>query len=58
MTPEEQEDMLKPSIWNVHAILNVLYSLVDKSQINQQLKQFNNGGNPEEVADDFSKDIL
>jgi translation initiation factor 3 subunit L len=25
-------------LWNIHSVLNVLYSLVDKSNINQQLE--------------------
>jgi len=27
-----------PTVWNIHSVLNVLYSLVDKSNINQQLE--------------------
>ena len=29
-----------PTLWNIHSVLNVLYSLVDKSNINQQLEVF------------------
>ena len=31
-------------IWNVHSVLNVLHSLVDKSNINRQLDVYTNGG--------------
>ena len=30
-------------VWNIHSVLNVMYSLVDKSQINQQLDAYNQG---------------
>ena len=35
----EEIQMLKdnPNIWNIHSVLNVLYSLVDKSNINKQV---------------------
>jgi translation initiation factor 3 subunit L len=47
-----------PKIWNVHSVLNVLHSLVDKSQINEQLKQFIAGRDPTLVADTFGKQNL
>ena len=28
-------------VWNVHSVLNVLHSFVDKSNIDQQLEAFN-----------------
>ena len=28
-------------VWNVHSVLNVLHSFVDKSNIDQQLEVFN-----------------
>ena len=31
-------------IWNVHSVLNVLHSLVDKSNINRQLEVYTSGG--------------
>lgn len=31
-------------IWNVHSVLNVLHSLVDKSNINAQLEMYGKGG--------------
>ena len=33
-----------PKIWNVHSVLNVLHSLVDKSNINRQLEIYTSGG--------------
>mmetsp|Transcript_32903 Transcript_32903/g.86125 ORF Transcript_32903/g.86125 Transcript_32903/m.86125 type:complete len:521 (+) Transcript_32903:167-1729(+) len=42
-----------PRLWNVHIVLNVLHSLIDKSNINQQLEAFKNGENPNEVAGEF-----
>jgi hypothetical protein len=37
-------------VWNVHSVLNVLHSLVDKSNINRQLEVYNSSGNPDEVT--------
>jgi len=45
-------------VWNICSVLNVLYSLVNKSNINLQLKAFNEGKQPEdicEIAGDFGK---
>ena len=42
-----------PQIWNVHIVLNVLHSLVSKSNINDQLEVFKQGGDPREVAGPF-----
>ncbi|WRT66544.1 eukaryotic translation initiation factor 3 subunit L [Kwoniella shivajii] len=38
-------------IWSCYSVLNVLYSLVQKSQINEQLKAEKEGKSPEEVAE-------
>ncbi|WWD17147.1 eukaryotic translation initiation factor 3 subunit L [Kwoniella shandongensis] len=38
-------------IWSSYSVLNVLYSLVQKSQINEQLKAEKEGKTPEEVAE-------
>ncbi len=37
---DEELDMLKKghTVWNVHSVLNVLHSLVEKSNINKQLQ--------------------
>ncbi|KAJ8319066.1 hypothetical protein KUTeg_004157, partial [Tegillarca granosa] len=44
-----------PKIWNVHSVLNVLHSLVEKSSINRQLEVYTSGGDPESVADHVFK---
>ena len=36
------DDVLQ--VWNVHSVLNVLHSLVDKSCINAQLKVYSESG--------------
>jgi len=47
-----------PTIWNVHSVLNVLHSLVEKSHINSQLEVFAAGGDPESVAGEFGMHSL
>jgi translation initiation factor 3 subunit L len=49
---EDELTMLgeNPQIWSCYSVLNVLYSLVQKSQINEQLVAEKNGSTPEEVA--------
>jgi len=56
----DELDVLKrnPKVWNVHSVLNVLHSLVDKSNINKQLEVYNQGGNPDSVAGDFGRHSL
>ena len=40
-TSEEIQTLKEsPKIWNIHSILNVLYSLVDKSNINKQVSYY------------------
>ncbi|KAM3966251.1 eukaryotic translation initiation factor 3 subunit L [Aphomia sociella] len=39
--------------WNVLCILNVLHSLVDKSNIKRQLEVYATGGDPDSVAGEF-----
>merc|ERR1711902_356676 len=57
---DEEIDILKanPKVWNVHSVLNVLHSLVDKSNINKQLEVYNSQGNPDAVAGDFGRHSL
>jgi len=57
---EEEIEILKlnPKVWNVHSVLNVLHSLVDKSNINKQLEVYTSGGNPDLVAGDFGRHSL
>lgn len=49
---EEELEMLSEAqqIWSCYSVLNVLYSLVQKSGINEQLKAEKEGKTPEEVA--------
>ena len=35
---EIQQLMDNPKVWNIHSMLNVLYSLVEKSNINKQVR--------------------
>ena len=50
---EEEIEFLRnnPKIWNVHSVLNVLHSLVDKSNINRQLEVYTSGGKGECFGD-------
>ncbi|UYV80963.1 EIF3L [Cordylochernes scorpioides] len=54
-----EDDLMKfhnsPKVWNVHSVLNVLHTLVDKSNINQQLEVYTNGGDPDTVAGEFGR---
>jgi len=45
-------------IWSVLSVLNVLYSLIEKSNINQQLRAYFTGENAELVAGEFGKSPL
>ncbi|ELT93773.1 hypothetical protein CAPTEDRAFT_152273 [Capitella teleta] len=45
-------------VWNVHSVLNVLHSMVEKSNINQQLEVYTSGGDPDSVAGDFGRHSL
>lgn len=57
---EEELDFLRknPKMWNIHSVLNVLHSLVDKSNINQQLKDYNEGRDPNVKSDSFGREPL
>ncbi|KAL7421966.1 hypothetical protein Q5752_003738 [Cryptotrichosporon argae] len=50
---EDELDMLAEAsqIWSCYSVLNVLYSLVQKSQINEQLKAEKEGKSADEVAE-------
>ncbi|WVQ99522.1 eukaryotic translation initiation factor 3 subunit L [Kwoniella sp. CBS 9459] len=51
-TEEELEALAEAQhIWSCYSVLNVLYSLVQKSQINEQLKAEKEGKSAEEVAE-------
>uniref|UniRef100_A0AAY4DX66 Eukaryotic translation initiation factor 3 subunit L n=1 Tax=Denticeps clupeoides TaxID=299321 RepID=A0AAY4DX66_9TELE len=57
---DEEIEFLRnnPKIWNVHSVLNVLHSLVDKSNINRQLEVYTSGGDPESVAGEYGRHSL
>ncbi|KAG2463479.1 EIF3L factor, partial [Polypterus senegalus] len=62
-TAKKSEDEIEflrnnPKIWNVHSVLNVLHSLVDKSNINRQLEVYTSGGDPESVAGEYGRHSL
>lgn len=46
------------STWNVLCVLNVLHSLVDKSNIRLQLEVYASGGDPDSVAGEFGRHSL
>lgn len=53
-TAEELETLnTNNKVWNVLCILNVLHSLVDKSNIKRQLEVYASGGDPDSVAGEF-----
>ncbi|XP_074000255.1 eukaryotic translation initiation factor 3 subunit l [Rhodnius prolixus] len=45
-------------VWNVLCVLNVLHSLVDKSNIKKQLEVYASGGDPDSVAGEFGRHSL
>ncbi|XP_014270833.1 eukaryotic translation initiation factor 3 subunit L isoform X1 [Halyomorpha halys] len=45
-------------VWNVLCVLNVLHSLVDKSNIKKQLEVYASGGDPDSVAGKFGRHSL
>ena len=57
---EEELDVLKANqrVWDVLQVLNVLHSMVDKSNINKQLDVYTQGGNPDTVAGEFGRHSL
>lgn len=58
-TPEELEALnTNNKVWNVLCILNVLHSLVDKSNIKRQLEVYASGGDPDSVAGEFGRHSL
>lgn len=48
----------RPDVWNVHNVLNVLYSLIQKSCINEQLLVSKHGGDMMEAAGEFGSKQL
>lgn len=59
-TQEEMEQLLNnnSNVWNILCILNVLHTLVDISNIKQQLEVETNGGDPATVAGEFGSQSL
>ncbi|PIK35760.1 putative eukaryotic translation initiation factor 3 subunit L isoform X1, partial [Apostichopus japonicus] len=48
----------RTQVWNVHSVLNVLHSLVDKSNINAQLEMYGKGDDPDILGGDFGRHPL
>uniref|UniRef100_A0A1I7ZQG7 Eukaryotic translation initiation factor 3 subunit L n=1 Tax=Steinernema glaseri TaxID=37863 RepID=A0A1I7ZQG7_9BILA len=61
-SPEDVDDLVEiennQNAWNIYPVLNILYSLLSKSQINEQLRAIREGKNPDDVADDFGRNEL
>ncbi|CAH8860974.1 unnamed protein product [Trichobilharzia szidati] len=59
LKPEDEALLMKnPKIWNIQSVLTVLYSLVEKSNINEQLSYYVKQGDPNEIADEFGRCML
>ncbi|XP_049874734.1 eukaryotic translation initiation factor 3 subunit L [Pectinophora gossypiella] len=59
LSPAEIETLnTENKAWNVLCILNVLHSLVDKSNIKRQLEVYATGGDPDSVAGEFGRHSL
>ncbi|XP_071813636.1 eukaryotic translation initiation factor 3 subunit L-like isoform X2 [Apostichopus japonicus] len=62
ITNKTNEELLflrqNPKVWNVHSVLNVLHSLVDKSNINAQLEMYGKGDDPDILGGDFGRHPL
>ncbi|TGZ73468.1 hypothetical protein CRM22_001491 [Opisthorchis felineus] len=57
--PEDEAQLhANPRVWSIHSVLNVLYSLVEKSNINEQLCYYAKQGDPDEIADEFGRCVL
>ncbi|CAL8075395.1 unnamed protein product [Calicophoron daubneyi] len=57
--PEDEAQLREsPRVWSIHSVLNVLYSLVEKSSINEQLSYYAKQGDPDEIADEFGRCVL
>lgn len=57
---EEEVEILKENTrkWDVLQVLNVLHSMVDKSNINKQLEEYTAGRSPDAVAGEFGRHSL
>jgi len=53
-SPEEIAKLKgNPRLWNVHIVLNVLHSLIEKSMINEQLEAYKRSEDPDDFAGDY-----
>ncbi|KAL7276919.1 hypothetical protein RUND412_000063 [Rhizina undulata] len=52
---EEEVQLLRdnPQTWVCYSVLNVLYSLIQRSRMNEQLAAIKNGSDPNEVAGEY-----
>ncbi|VEN44723.1 unnamed protein product [Callosobruchus maculatus] len=58
-TPQELQNLnANNKVWNILCVLNVLHSLVDKSNIKQQLEVYASGGDPDSVAGEYGRHSL
>ncbi|VDD94175.1 unnamed protein product [Enterobius vermicularis] len=61
-SPEEYDDLVmieaNQTAWNIYPVLNILYSLLSKSQIDEQLCAIREGRNPDDVANEFGRSPL
>lgn len=59
---EEYDDLVlieaNQTAWNIYPVLNILYSLLSKSQIDEQLCAIREGRNPDDVANEFGRSPL
>ncbi|BFZ61243.1 hypothetical protein YB2330_002302 [Saitoella coloradoensis] len=57
LSKKSEEDITilreNPQIWSCYSVLNVLYSLIQKSRINEQLAAIKEGENPNDVAGEY-----
>lgn len=53
--PEDEVQILRenPQSWGCYSVLNVLYSLIQRSQMNEQLAAIKRGEDPNEVAGEY-----
>ncbi|CAD6192254.1 unnamed protein product [Caenorhabditis auriculariae] len=61
-TSDEVDELINieetQNAWNIYPVLNILYSLLSKSQINEQLNALREKKNPDLVADEFGQSDL
>lgn len=52
---EDEKQLLRdnPQTWGCYSVLNVLYSLIQRSQMNEQLAAIKRGDDPNEVAGEY-----